>query len=112
MMHIRAPFSGIFLLTVLVLAGCGTEPQADPSAARADAAPASNAATPPRGRKNMDNTPRGDAATAAVPTPEKVLYQITDVEGKGALTYEISNGSHIAWWTGLGGLNLQAQHVI
>lgn len=102
-MHIRAPFSGISLLTVLVLAGCGTEPQADASPTRADAAPApaGHPATPPSERNNMDNTPRNDAATATVPTPEKVLYQITDVEGKGALTYEIANGSHIAWWTGL-----------
>ncbi|NIJ68982.1 hypothetical protein [Xanthomonas sp. 60] len=100
MMHSRAPFSGISLLTALVVAGCGMEPQADASAPTADTSPAT--VTAPSEQNSMENSTSTEAAaTANAPTPERVLHQITDVEGNGKLSYEISNGSHVNWWHGL-----------
>jgi len=87
----------LLLPAVLALSACTAQSPA-PTAAQA-----TPAATP----TTQDVATMPDASTATAPTtdikppsPDSVLYFISNVDGDGALNYEIGNGSWINYWFG------------
>lgn len=89
----------LLLPAVLALSACTAQSPAPTSAAQA-----TPAATP----TTQDVATMPDASTAPVaskteikpPSPESVLYFISNIDGDGATSYEIENGSWISYWYG------------
>jgi hypothetical protein len=88
----------LLLPAVLALSACTAQ-----SPAPSQDAPAKTAAPP----TTQDVTPMQDASTATAvstqikpPSPESVLYFISNIDGDGATSYEIENGSWISYWYG------------
>lgn len=88
----------LLLPAVLALSACTAQSPAPTSAAQA---------TPAAPPTTQDVATMPDASTATAPTtdikppsPDSVLYFISNVDGDGALSYEIGNGSWINYWFG------------
>ncbi|MEG2803794.1 hypothetical protein [Stenotrophomonas sp.] len=94
----RIRLSVLSTATALVLAGCGAGAPPAPAAPSAPTAPADSAPAPAATAPAQTGLP---AATAPAPSPESVLTAITDIDGGGALSYDVENGSKIHYWHGL-----------
>lgn len=93
----RIRLSLLSVATALVLAGCGAGTESAPAAAT-PTAPAPAAAPAPTAATEQ---PATQAATAPAPSAESVLTAISDIDGGGALSYDVENGSKIHYWHGL-----------
>jgi hypothetical protein len=88
----------LLLPAVLALSACTAQ----------SPAPTSAQATPAARPTTQDVASMPDASTAPVnpkseikpPSPDSVLYFISNVDGDGGLSYEIGNGSWINYWFG------------
>jgi len=88
------------ILALATLAACGPATP-DPAADRSDSA-AATATDPnsPQKDASMHDAHQGSTQPLPPPRPDSVLYFISDVDGDGALEYEVANGSWINYWYG------------
>ena len=88
------------ILALAMLAACGPATP-DPAADRSTSA-AANATdpNPPRKDASMQDAHQGSNQPLQPPRPDSVLYFISNVDGDGALEYEVANGSWIHYWYG------------
>jgi hypothetical protein len=88
------------MLLALVLAGCQRTPSADPSAPAAQAAAQSPSTKASQDAPAMPDAAQIKPASDAPPSPSSVLYMIYQVDGDGATSYPIENGSVASYWYG------------
>jgi len=88
------------ILALATLAACGPATP-DPAADRSQSAAATATdANPPQKDASMQDAHQDSAQPLPPPRPDSVLYFISNVDGYGALEYEIANGSWIHYWYG------------
>ncbi|MNK07936.1 hypothetical protein D3C87_258590 [compost metagenome] len=93
----RIRLSLLATTTALVLAGCGAGSESAPTASAPT--PDAPAATSPASAAAAEQA-APQAATAAAPSAQSVLTAISDIDGGGALSYDVENGSKIHYWHG------------